>query len=373
MRQTGIYQKLGNLDYFIPHPLPPSNPPLQMTPEIMTLYGQAIYALSKLNEMSKRVPDTNRFIKAYVVKEALLSSAIEGIHTTLIDVLTTLQDDTKPDKDTQLVLNYTHALNIAVHMITQEKFPLTVSVILKAHAALMSGGQGEKFDPGNFRKQSVRVGNLVPPAAPELNQLMSGLEKYINEPSELPPLLRAGLAHVHFETIHPFLDGNGRIGRLLIVLMLIHDDLLQSPILYPSYYFKKHHFEYYQRLDRVRTDGDYEGWIIYYLKAIHESATDAYTRANEIEQLENNLKKTIQTDDYFASIRTDATQILTLLFAHPVVDIALISTKSSNSYDAVQNIFKLFVQAGIVSEMVVPNRSSLYRFEPYLALLEKEY
>jgi len=154
----------------------------------------------------------------------------------------------------------------------------------------MLGGDGEKANPGSYRKQSVRVGNLVPPPAPEVSKLISDLEKYMNEPSELPPLIRAGLVHVQFETIHPFLDGNGHIGRLLIVMMLIDSGLLTLPVLYPSYYFKKHHLEYYQRLDEVRSNGDFEGWISYYLKAIRDSAIDSHKRAKEIEALDDRLK-----------------------------------------------------------------------------------
>jgi Fic family protein len=214
MRETGTYQTLGDLSYFIPHSLPPSNPPLELNAEIISLYGEASFILGQLNEMCLRLPDPKRFIKAYVIKEALLSSAIEGIHTTLVEVLTYPLGESKPNKDTQLVLNYTKALDTALHMLTVEGFPLVSRVILQAHEALMSVGEGERAAPGPFRQQSVRVGDLIPPPAPEVPRLMSGLEKYINEPSELSPLIRAGLAHAHFETIHPFLDGNGRIGRL---------------------------------------------------------------------------------------------------------------------------------------------------------------
>jgi Fic family protein len=370
--KIGIYQKRGELNYFIPHPLPPINPDLEISAEVISLYGEASFVLGQLNEMSERLPDPKRFIKAYVIKEALLSSAIEGIHTTLIEVFTNPLGESKPSKNTQLVLNYTHALDAALNIILHDGLPLVSRVMLKAHEALM-GGEGDKSAPGHFRQQSVRVGELVPPPATEVEKLMSSLEKYIDEPSGVPPLIKAGLAHVHFETIHPFLDGNGRIGRLWIVLMLIDHGLLKLPILYPSYYFKKHHFKYYQRLDRVRTHGDFEGWVIYYLKAIRDSAIDAHTRAKGIEDLEGKLKEFIRTDASFAKMRATAVSVLELLFSRPITRITDMSKQLGKAYNTVQNVLTEFIRHGLVSESIIHKRNKLYRFEPYLTLLEKDY
>lgn len=373
MRSTGTYQRLGDLNYFLPSDLPPSNPPFEINTEVMSLYGQASFALGQLNEMSMRLPDPKRFIKAYVIKEALLSSSIEGIHTTLLQIFTYPLGEPKPNKDTQLVLNYTKALDTALAMIKDEGLPLVNRVLLKTHEVLMSAGKGDKSTPGIYRKQSVRVGDHVPPLASEIENLMSRLEKYINEPADLPPLIKAGLVHVQFETIHPFLDGNGRIGRLLIVLMMIDSKLLHLPILYPSYYFKTHHLEYYQLLDRVRTHGDFESWIIYYLKAIRDSALDAHTRAKEIEELENRLKSLIQESSHFAKMRETAIFVLEYLFTQPVTAIAEISQKLDKAYNTISNILKKFVELDIVSENTLHKRNKLYRFEVYLTLLEKEY
>lgn len=373
MRQTGTYQNLGEIKYFTPYPLPPSNPAMEFTPEIAALLTEASFALGKLNAMCEILPDPKRFIKAYVIKEALLSSAIEGIHTTLIEVFTHQLGESKPNKDTQLVLNYTQALDAALTLMKDQGLPLVTRVILKAHETLMSGGEGEKANPGQFRKQPVRVGDHVPPLASEITKLMDDLEKYINEPSEMSPLIKAGLAHIQFETIHPFLDGNGRIGRLLIVLMFIEAGLLTQPILYPSYYFKKHHLEYYQRLDRVRTHGDFEGWIVYYLKAIRDSANDAYTRAKDIENLEHKLKELIHTETRFSRIRETAMLALEFLFTQPVTSISEMSQKIGMAYNTVQKILKEFIALNIVSEPTIHKRNKLYRFESYLNLLEKEY
>jgi Fic family protein len=371
-RETGSYQRLGDLLYFTPYPLPPKDPALQFTSELIKLYGEATFALGQLNEMSERLPDPERFIRVYVMKEALLSSEIEGIHTTLVDVFTSPLGEYKPTKETQLVLNYTHALDVAIKMVVNDGLPIVSRVILSAHEALMSGGDGDRAAPGQFRKQSVRVGDLVPPLATKVPELISGLEKYMNEPSELPPLIQAGLTHVHFETIHPFLDGNGRIGRMLIVLMLLQSRILKKPILYPSFYFKKYHAEYYQRLDRVRTDGDFEGWIIYYLKAIRDSALDAYVRAKEIEELEINLKLAIKKEACFARSSETALEILHSLFQMPIFDISEISKATGRTYNTVNKIVGQFSALGLVAELKSNIRSKIFRFDSYLNLLEKE-
>lgn len=373
-RKTGSYQKLAGLDYFIPNALPPRNPELTLSPEMLLLYGQAEAALSQLNEMCNQLPDQKRFIKAYVIKEALLSSEIENIHTTIIEVFTSTLSDNKPSKNTQLVLNYTKALDCALDLLQKDNLPLVNRVILQAHAALMSNPADEKANPGSLRKQSVRVGALIPPPANELPKLMSELEHYINQkPVMLPPLIMAGLAHVQFETIHPFLDGNGRIGRLLIVLMLIDHKLLDAPIIYPSYYFKKHHLEYYQKLDLVRTTGDFEGWINFYLTGIYESAKDAYTRATGIINLELSIKQLISNDNRFIKSSETAQLALNYLFMQPVTSIVEMSAKIGKSYNTTKNILTIFINAGFVITSTTQTRNKLYYFESYLKLLDQKY
>lgn len=323
--------------------------------------------------MSQRLPDIGRFIKAYVIKEALLSSAIEGIHTTLMEVFTHPLHLSQSTKHVQLIVNYTKALDKACTMLTEEELPLAARVILAAHALLLSNGDGAHAAPGCYRKKAVQVGNLIPPIAAEVPHFMAALEEYIHEADGIPALIKAGLVHVQFEMIHPFLDGNGRIGRLLIVLMLMDSGLLHLPILYPSYYFKKHHFEYYQKLDRVRMAGDFEGWIIFYLKAIRDSARDGHTRAKEIEALELRLHKIIQQDTRFVKIRGTGVAVLNFLFTQPITTIAEMSQATAKAYNTISNVFKAFEALGIVVEKTRYKRNKVYRFQPYLALLEKEY
>ncbi len=373
-RITGLYEQLGQLKYFVPSPLPPKDPSFKFSNELIDLYGKTMQAIGQLNEMALRLPDTQRFIKAYCIKEAMISSAIEGIHTTLIEIFTQeIFDSTKANKETQLVLNYNKALGVALDMTQKQGFPVVSRVILESHLALMVGGDGEKASPGQYRKQQVKVGNLIPAPANKIELLISDLEKFINSDNSLPDLIKAGLAHVQFETIHPFLDGNGRIGRLLIVLMLINSGILLGPILYPSFYFKKRHAEYYQRLDAVRTDGDFEGWIYFYLEAIKEGALDAYKRAKEIESLEQKLRNKILKDKNFFKIKEVADQTLSILFQFPVISIKELKNKIGRSYNSSNSIIDQFVEAKILIETTKQKRNKLFCFQEYLILLDKEY
>jgi Fic family protein len=217
----------------------------------------------------------------------------------------------------------------------------------------------------------VRVGNFVPSPAPEIANLISDLEHFINEPSDIPDLIKAGLAHVQFETIHPFLDGNGRVGRLLIILMLIQDKILQTPILYPSYYFKKMHMEYYHRLNRVQTHGDFEGWILFYLQAIFYSATDAYERAKDIQKLHEQLTEKIKTTSDFSKMQEIALQTLQHLFASPVINATELSKNIDKSYNTTQKIIELFEKTEILQEITDQKRNKLYAFKPYLDILDR--
>lgn len=373
MRKTGEYKLSGSIKHFVPDPLPPQQPPFTMTPEITALYGEVMLILGKLNEIARKLPDVHRFIKAYVIKEALLSSAIEGIHTTLLEVFTQPLLDTKPNKETQLVMNYTKALDVSLEMIKNQNMPISSRVLLQAHLALMQEGENDKADPGNYRKQGVRVGQLIPPPAQDITQLMSDLETYINTDTTLPPLINAGLAHVQFETIHPFLDGNGRIGRLLIILMLIEQNLLIEPILYPSYYFKKYQAEYYRQLDRVRIEGDFEGWIRFYLTVMKSSGLDAYQRAQDIEALSLALQQQLTNTTDSSRKAEGALRALTILFATPIINIKELSIQLGTSYNTANRVVTEFLELGILIELSEQKRGKLFKFKPYFDILEKEY
>ncbi len=370
MRKTGHYETLAGTEYFIPGFLPPQDPPLLLDQQTMMLYGEAMNHLGKLNEMANRLPDAKRFIKAYVIKEALLSSAIEGVHTTMLDVFTQPLLEFKPNKDTQLVMNYTKALDVALSMIKKKNLPISSRIVLASHKKLMQEGEGDRTDPGNYRKLAVKVGNFVPPPPQHVQKLMKDLERFINEDETFPPLIKAGLAHVQFETIHPFLDGNGRIGRLLIILMFVYNKLLSEPILYPSYYFKKHHLEYYRQLDRVRTHGDFEGWISFYLNAIRDSSIDAYQRAKDIEALEQNLTSLIAKQ--FDKTRESRLRALSVLFSYPVISVNELARQLEIAYNTSNQIISEIVKVEILVEETGQKRGKLFKFKPYLEILEKE-
>ncbi len=373
MRKTGHYEQLSDTHYFIPDQLPPHNPPLMLDTETTALYGSAMLQLGKINGMANKLPDIQRFIKAYVIKEALLSSAIEGIHTTLLDVLTQPLLESKPNPNTQLVMNYTKALDTVLFMLQQDGLPITSRVILAAHKALMELGEGDKADPGHYRRQSACVGNLIPAPPFKIAELMADLERYINTDETLPPLIKAGLAHVQFETIHPFLDRNGRIGRLLIVLILVESGLVSAPIIYPSYYFKKHRLEYYQRLDRVRTHGDFEGWVTFYLTAIKESGIDAYRRAKDIEALDQDLRQRIINEKRFSKMHKTMLRALMIIFRYPIINVRELSLKLNMSYNTTNRVIADFVQLGFLVEENQQKRGKLFKFKPYIDVLEQEY
>lgn len=374
-RQTGIYQKLEEIEFFVPFSLPPKNPPFDFNSELIELFGQAMQALGQLNEMAERLPNIERFIKSYCLKEALISSAIEGINTTMLDVFTNEisaeESGEKNNKQTQLVLNYGKALDAALELVQKQNFPIVSRVILEAHKILMSDGDGNKASPGSYRKQFVKVGKLVPPAANKIEELIGDLEKFINDDNSLPMLVRAGLAHVQFETIHPFLDGNGRIGRLLIVLMMIAGKAIAAPILYPSTYFKKHHSKYHQKLDAVRTKGDFEGWISFFLKAIKESAFEAYKKAKEIEKLEKQLSKKITTSKKFSLPESKANEALAAIFTFPVITTKEMQNSLGISYNAASAVIEKLVALQILKPKSAQKRSKLFSFDIYLKLLEK--
>jgi Fic family protein len=367
-RITGYYETLGSQQYFIPKALPPTEPKLHLGHGILNHYGKAMQMLGSLNEMMHRIPDKDRFLKAYIWKEAILTSEIEGIHTTLLELLSQPYGITSKNKDTQLVINYSHALEHAVNLIQKEGMPIVARVLKEAHAKLLAG-EGDRATPGEFRKHQVKVGNLVPALANSVPRLIADLEKFINDDNSLPPLIKAGLAHVQFETIHPFQDGNGRIGRLLIVLMLVKDGLLAQPLLYPSYFFKKHHAEYYAKLDGVRTKGSFEGWIKYYLHAIAESAEDATKKAREIELYEKELLEKIHYSGLFTRSSAEAKEFLNFLFKNPVISTTELTEKLNITYNAAKKVIKKFESLNILSQHGEKQRNKIYKLFGYIDLL----
>ena len=371
-RASGIYATLGNTTYFIPDPLPPRNPHFKMTKSVTSLHEAALKSLKKLNAISAKLPDMQRFVRGYVMKEALLSSEIEGIHTTLLDVFTqSIEPNPKKiSKNARLVLNYTDALMATVTLLQEKDLPISTRVLLHAHDVLM--GSESQANPGKFRRQAVRVGSLVPPPADKIPSLMHDLEEYINAHDAIPPLIQAGLVHVQFETIHPFLDGNGRVGRLLIVLMLLDKKLLSLPILYPSLYFKSNRFAYYHWLDSVRTQGNFEGWITFYLKAIKAASNDACKRIEKIEKLIKKLKnnKTLRAALNKLNSNLTPDDVINQFIAHPVLSIDILAKGLERAPEIATEIITSCEKLKILTKNP-GNGKKLWQFKFYVDIINQ--
>ncbi len=273
---------------FVPAPLPP-NPPVEWSPKLLRLFDEAHHALGKLDGVGGLLPETSLFLYSYVRKEAVLSSRIEGTQSSLSDLLTFELDQIPgvPLDDVQEVSNYVAALNHGLARL-EEGFPLSLRLIREIHGKLLAKGRGATQTPGEFRRSQnwiggTRPGNaaFVPPPPEMVVECMGKLEKFLHDKS-VPPLLMAALAHIQFETIHPFLDGNGRVGRLLITLILSEKKLLTKPLLYLSLYFKTHRKRYYELLNRVRLHGDWEAWLEFFAEAVRETAENAVATARRL-------------------------------------------------------------------------------------------
>lgn len=381
MRTTGTYSRSIVADEevaaFIPNPLPPKKPELTIDEEMLGLLQRAEHALSRLALAAEMIPSLEWFIYAFVRKEAVVSSQIEGTQTTLVDLLQFEADAMGSTRsgDVREVCNYLEALSFArAELSLDTGLPLSMRLLNQAHRRLMQGVRGADKLPGEIRRSQnwiggTRPGNamFVPPPPDRLPKLLSSFEKYIHTDDDLPKLIRAGLLHVQFETIHPYLDGNGRIGRMLITLLLDHWHLLSAPLLYLSLFFKRHRDEYYRRLAAVRTDGDWEGWTRYFLEAVATIATEATTCAREIFALINRDRKRVLAA---ASSTVMAARLFELLPEHPIVSsgraVELLSTTRPTASKAIGAL----LEAGIVQETTGKRRDRVFGYIEYLDLLK---
>lgn len=279
---------------FVPNPLPPT-PPIQLSNDLINLLVKANSQLAVLENIATHIPNVQLFVSMYVRKEALMSSQIEGTQATLEDILDPLLEE-NTNRNVADVVNYIKATEFAINRL--KELPLCNRLIRETHAVLMSGVRGQEKSPGEYRTSQNWIGGqgsslhnarYIPPSPSDMNEGMSDLEKYIHSEDQLDPLIRAALIHYQFETIHPFLDGNGRVGRLIITLFLMEQKILSTPALYISYFLKKNRIEYYDRMTEVRTKGDYEQWIKFFLQALIESAEDAIRTIEELTALHLSL------------------------------------------------------------------------------------
>ena len=367
----------GEMAYesFRPAPLPP-NPPIEVSGELLTKLIDANKKIATLEGLSSRIPNMGLFVSMYVRKEALLSSQIEGTQCTLEDILNPLIEE-NTNRDVSGVVNYIRATEFALERL--KTLPLCNRLIKETHAVLLESARGQEKNPGEFRYSQNWIGGqgstlknarYIPPNPEDMLTAMSDLEKYINSDDTLDPLIQAALIHYQFETTHPFLDGNGRVGRLLITLFLMEKDILSTPALYISYYLKMNRIEYYDRMTQVRRTGDYEQWISFFLQAFADSAEDAIHTIDRLTALHD--KSTKLFDSLTKRQRTSVLKVFSYLESNPIIDIQKTATTLEMSYNTVSKVVSILIEDGILKQTDKSGKAKIYSYTEYLDILRKD-
>ncbi len=379
--ETGIYEVTSvggeRVRAFVPAPLPP-NPALILDGPLQQSLESAVLALGRLDGVSTLLPDEALFLYAYVRKEAVLSSQIEGTQSSLSDLLLFELDEAPgvPFDDVVEVSNYVAALNHGLRRL-RENFPLSNRLLREIHGVLLSRGRGSGKTPGEFRRSQnwiggTRPGNavFVPPPQTAVPDCMTALERFLHaEEDGLSVLLRAGLAHVQFETIHPFLDGNGRVGRLLVTLLLCHAGVLRQPLLYLSLYFKQNRATYYELLNQVRQTGDWEAWLTFFLEGVRLTATNAVSTAQRLIQMVQGDRSRIEATE---GRRTgSALRIHDALKARPILSLSAACSSTQLSFATASKAMELLVQNGVAREITGKRRGRIFVYDRYLSILNE--
>ncbi len=362
---------------FIPAPLPPK-PPVDLGGPLRALLSEADYALGRLDGAVLTLPNPDLFVFMYVRKEAVLSSQIEGTQSSLQNLLAAEAQLFDPDApaDVAEVVNYVKAMNHGLARLTQ--LPVSMRLIREIHAVLMEDVRGGRLAPGELRTSqnwigpagcTLREATFVPPPPHEVPQALSDLERFLHSESPLPVLVQVGLAHAQFETIHPFLDGNGRVGRLLIAFLLTERKLLARPVLYLSHYFKRHRAEYYDRLQAVRDTGDWEGWLAFFLRGVTEVGGEATRTAAAILRMREHYRSRIT--ERLGRAAGNGHRVMDKLFDHPIVTVAIVRTWLDVTPAGANNLVNRLVDAGLLREITGYARNRRFRFDPYLRLFEE--
>ncbi|KUK53362.1 MAG: Uncharacterized protein XD78_1265 [Desulfotomaculum sp. 46_296] len=372
--RSGIYSpQPAGYTVFIPNPLPP-NPPINLNDiELAKLLSEANREIGRLDGVAYILPNPDLFVYMYIRKEAVLSSQIEGTQASLIDILEFGEENIKSaPMDIKETVNYIRALDYGLERL--ESLPVSLRLIKEIHSILLKGTRGGKRNPGEFRKIQNWIGpqdsglnsaTFVPPPVPDMVKAMNDLELFIHNENALPILIKVGLVHCQFETIHPFLDGNGRIGRLLITFLLCQQKIINSPLLYLSFYFKKNRTEYYDWLMKVRNKGDWEGWLKFFLKGIIEVSKQATRTARDILELQMKYKEKV-----IQSINSpNALRLLDLLYLKPILTITEAANELDLSYPATSNLFERLISLGILKEKTARQRNKSFAFLDYLEIL----
>jgi Fic family protein len=343
---------------------------------MLGVLSAADQALGRLDGVIQTVPNPDLFVALYVRREAVLSSQIEDTQSTLEDLLTAELEPATPGlpDDVEEVVNYVRAMNYGLDRLST--LPLSKRLIREIHAELLRSGRGAHRMPGEFRRDQNWIGSenapieratFVPPPVPEMHAALDAFERFLHEEHDLPVLMHAGLAHAQFETIHPFIDGNGRVGRLLITFLLVHRGVLHRPLLYLSHYLKRNRAEYYDRLTAMRQRGDWEGWMRFFLRGAAETATEATETARAILALREEHRELVQERTGLNGMR-----LLDLLFDRPLVNVNLVKNSLEISFATANNLVGEFEHAGLLREITGGRRRRVFRYDSYLALLSDD-
>ena len=367
----------GEMAYqsFRPAPLPP-NPPIALSGELVAKLVEANKKLAALDGLSARIPNMDLFVSMYVRKEALLSSQIEGTQCTLDDILNPLMEE-NTNRNVSDVVNYIKATEFALNRL--HSLPLCNRLIKETHAVLMEGVRGQEKSPGEFRYSQNWIGGqgstiqnarYIPPNPEDMQTAMSDLEKYMNGDDSLDPLIQAALIHYQFETTHPFLDGNGRVGRLLITLFLMEKGILSHPALYISYFLKMNRIEYYDRMTQVRKTGDYEQWVMFFLQALSDSAGDAIQTIDALTALHN--QSVAKLGAFSKRQQTNLLKLFAYIETNPIIDIQKTAAALGLSYNTVSKMVTIFVDEGILRQTDKAGKAKIYSYADYLDILRKD-
>lgn len=367
----------GEMAYqsFRPAPLPP-NPPIALSDELVAKLVEANKKLAALDGLSARIPNMDLFVSMYVRKEALLSSQIEGTQCTLDDILNPLMEE-NTNRNVSDVVNYIKATEFALNRL--HSLPLCNRLIKETHAVLMEGVRGQEKSPGEFRYSQNWIGGqgstiqnarYIPPNPEDMQTAMSDLEKYMNGDDSLDPLIQAALIHYQFETTHPFLDGNGRVGRLLITLFLMEKGILSRPALYISYFLKMNRIEYYDRMTQVRKTGDYEQWVMFFLQALSDSAGDAIQTIDALTALHN--QSVAKLGAFSKRQQTNLLKLFAYIETNPIIDIQKTAAALGLSYNTVSKMVTILVDEGILRQTDKAGKAKIYSYAEYLDILRKD-
>lgn len=361
---------------FIPNPLPP-NPKIEIDDEMQSLLSSADNELGRLDGIATILPNPDLFIGMYVRKEAVLSSQIEGTQASLVDILTPPANSlSEAKKSIEEIINYVDAMHFGLERL--KTLPLSLRLIREIHAILLKKGRGSEKEPGEFRRSQNWVGltgcdlnnaTYIPPTVEEMNKAMADLENYFYNETYIPPLIKIALIHAQFETIHPFLDGNGRIGRLLITFWLCQQKILSKPLLYLSYYFKQNRDEYYSKLMDVRFKGHWEQWIKFFLNGVAITAKEARTSATEILKLKERYTALLNK---FSTNTTSYIRMLNYLFEYPIITRKSLEEKLKISSPTAGELIKSYIELGLLEDITPQKaRKKEYCFTEYFNILKK--